>query len=85
MLEVGIDISDANPSLMTNDMVEQAHRIITMGCAVDAEACPTLLLRDVDDWGLPDPAGKDISEVRAIRDEVERRVTSLVESLKATD
>ena len=85
MREVGIDISREEPSLMENDMVELAQRVITMGCAVDAEACPALLVRDVEDWRLPDPADKDISEVRAIRDEVERRVVSLVESLKAVD
>ena len=84
MREVGIDIREAKPRLMTNDAVERAQQVITMGCAVDAETCPALLLRDVEDWGLPDPAGKDMPEVRAIRDEVDRRVADLVESLKAT-
>lgn len=82
MREAGIDLYGAKPRLMTNEAVERARQIITMGCAVDAQACPALLLRNVEDWGLPDPAGKDISEVRVIRDEVERRVASLVESLK---
>ena len=84
MREVSIDVYGAKPRLMTNETVERARQIITMGCDVDAEACPALLLHNVKDWGLPDPAGKNISEVRAIRDEVERRVASLVESLKAS-
>ena len=83
MSEVGIDIGSERPSLMTEAVVERARCVITMGCAVDAEACPALLVRDVEDWGLPDPTGKDISEVRAIRDEVERRVVGLVENLRA--
>lgn len=80
MREAGIDVNDVKPSLMTNEAVERARQVITMGCAVDAEACPALL-RDVEDWGLPDPAGKDIAQVRAIRDEVERRVAGLVRGL----
>ena len=83
MHEAGIEISDVKPRLMSNEAVERAQQVITMGCAVDAEACPALLLRDMKDWGLPDPAGKDIAEVRVIRDEVERKVAGLVERLRA--
>ena len=82
MREVGINISGAKPTLMTNDAVERARQVITMGCAVDASACPALLVRDVEDWGLSDPAGESIAEVIAIRDAMERRVTGLVMSLK---
>ena len=82
MREVGIDMSGDKPRIMTNGDVERAQRAITMGCSVDSGVCPALLLRDVADWGLPDPAGKDISEVRSIRDEVERRMADLVESLR---
>ena len=85
MREVGIDIRDAKPRLMTNDSVERARQVITMGCAVDAQTCPALLLQDVEDWGLPDPAGKDMPEVRAIRDEAERRVVDLIKSLQPAD
>jgi arsenate reductase len=85
MLESGIDIRETKPRLMTDDAVRRAQYVITMGCAVDAQACPALLLRDVEDWGLPDPAGKDMPEVRAIRDEVERRVADLVKSLQPAD
>ena len=67
MLESGIDIRETKPRLMTNDAVGKAQQVIMMGCAVDAQACPALLLRDVVDWGLPDPADKDMPEVRAIQ------------------
>lgn len=77
----GINISDAKPALMTNALVERANRVITMGCAVDAAECPALLLKTPLDWGLPDPAGKDAAEVRAIRDEIRRRVAALIDAL----
>ena len=63
-------------------MVERADRVITMGCAVEAAECPALLT-EPEDWGLPDPAGKDAAEVRAIRDEVKRRVEALIDALTA--
>lgn len=83
MRECGIDISDAKPALMTDALVERAKRVITMGCAVDAAECPALLLTMLEDWGLPDPAGKDAAEARAIRDEVKRRAAALIEALAA--
>ena len=81
--ERGIDITDAKPTLMTNAPVERANRVITMGCAVDAAECPALPLTAPEDWGLPDPAGKDAAEARAIRDEVRRRAAALIEALAA--
>ena len=50
---------------------------------MDAAECPALPLTDPEDWGLPDPAGKDAAEARAIRDEIKRRVASLIETLAA--
>lgn len=81
MMECGIDLSDARPRLLTNHMAEQAQQVITMGCAVDAEACPALLLQDVEDWGLPDPAAQNADTVRQIRDEIRRRVQDMIDSL----
>ena len=82
MREVGLDISAAKPRIMTNSDVEHAERVITMGCAVDADTCPALLLREVEDWGLPDPANETLPQVRGIRDEVERKVAALVDDLQ---
>ncbi|MCY3544107.1 MAG: hypothetical protein OXH22_08700 [Chloroflexi bacterium] len=82
MREVGLDISAVKPRIMTNADVEHAERVITMGCAVDADTCPALLLICVEDWGLPDPANEALPQVRFIRDEVERRVSALVDDLQ---
>lgn len=79
--ECGTDIADAKPALVTDAPVERAKRVITMGCAADAAECPALT--EPEDWGLPDPAGKDAAEARAIRDEAKRRVASLIDALAA--
>lgn len=83
MKEYGIDISHERPKLLTNDMAARARKVITMGCQVDAASCPAVFIRGIEDWGLPDPRGKNIDEVRAIRGEIERRVAALLDSLQA--
>lgn len=80
MREKGIDISAKKPKTMTPKMAEEADIIITMGCGVEG-ICPAPLLKNVKDWGLEDPKGKPIEEVRRIRDEVEKKVMELVASL----
>jgi arsenate reductase len=55
MNELGLDLSHEHPSLLTNDMAQRARRIITMGCAVDSNACPAVLLKGVEDWASPTP------------------------------
>jgi arsenate reductase (thioredoxin) len=79
MREVGIDVSAHRGRLLTDELVRSADRVITMGCAVDADACPAVLYANVEDWGLDDPKGKDPDTVRRIRDEIRRRVDELVE------
>ena len=81
MRERGLELSEARPKMITNEMVERAQRVITLGCAVEATACPAVYLKEVEDWGLPDPAGKSIEEVRTIRDAVAQRVERLIASL----
>ncbi|MGH2541653.1 MAG: aquaporin, partial [Ardenticatenaceae bacterium] len=81
MRECGIDLSEETPKLLDDETVDGSRRVITMGCQLDADACPALFLDDVEDWGLPDPAGKTFEEVRAIRDEIARRVERLIETL----
>ncbi|MBF8267034.1 MAG: protein tyrosine phosphatase [Dehalococcoidia bacterium] len=83
MREVGQDLTGEHPKMLTNDMVKEAQRVITMGCAVDAEACPALFLKDVEDWGLPDPKDGSLADVRAIRDTISQRVEELIASLKS--
>ena len=79
MQEQGIDVLQHRPRLLTQAMVDRADQVITMGCAID-EACPANFV-PADDWGLPDPEGKSIEEVRGIRDQVEARVRRLLTEL----
>ena len=83
MQEVGFDLRSERPKPLTDDMVEQAQRVITMGCAIDSEACPAIFLKDIEDWGLPDPKGQPIGEVRAIRDVIGSKVEGLLRELTA--
>ncbi len=76
MTEKGIDISASEPKLITQKMADRANRVVTMGCTID-QACPALLT-PTEDWGLDDPEGKTIEEVREIRDQIEARVRRLV-------
>ena len=78
MAEVGIDISDQSPKILTFDTVETSDVVITMGCG---DVCPTFPGVDYQDWALTDPAGKGVEAVRPIRDEIERRVRALLAQL----
>jgi arsenate reductase len=78
MQEVGIDLSGERPKLLTEAAVNQADVVITMGCG---DACPIFAGKRYLDWDLPDPSGKPLEEVRAIRDEIHARVKGLVEEL----
>ncbi len=84
MDEWGIDLSQNRPQLLTNDMAESARRVITMGCEVDEAACPALFLKDVEDWGLSDPAGNGLDETREIREEIYRKALNLLLELTET-
>jgi protein-tyrosine-phosphatase len=80
MKEIGIDVSGHSGRALTDEMVEKADRVITMGCAVDSAACPAILYANTEDWGLDDPKGKPLDEVRRIRDEIRARVDALTAS-----
>ncbi len=83
MKEVGIDISNNKPKLLTMDMVEKVERMITMGCGAEAEAvCPASFIK-TEDWELGDPKGKPLEQVRKIRDEIKERVIKLLEEIPA--
>ena len=87
MKEIGIDISNAKPKLITPEMVKEAYKIITMGC-INESSCPAFLIKDkskLKDWDIEDPRGKTIEEVRKARDEIKRRVEQLIEKLRAID
>ncbi len=78
MAEVGIDISDQRPKVLTGDAVESSDVVITMGCG---DVCPVFPGTRYLDWPLDDPAGKGVEAVRPIRDEIERRVRALLSEL----
>jgi arsenate reductase len=78
MGEVGVDISAERPKLLREEVVREAHVVITMGCG---DACPIFPGIRYEDWDLTDPAGRSLEEVRAIRDEIDRRVLTLLDEL----
>jgi protein-tyrosine-phosphatase len=78
MAEVGIDLGDVVPKKLEADTVEASDVVITMGCG---DACPVFPGVRYLDWELPDPAGRPIEDVRAIRDDIDRRVADLVADL----
>ena len=81
MKEVGFDISNNRPKLLTLEMIEGASRMITMGCGADADGiCPANIIES-EDWQLDDPKDKDIEKAREIRDEIKARVTSLINEI----
>jgi arsenate reductase (thioredoxin) len=79
MAEVGIDISDQRPKVLTTDAVEASDVVITMGCG---DACPIFPGKRYLDWQLEDPAGQGLASVRPIRDEIERRIRDLLAELR---
>ena len=79
MREVGIDISEQTPKLLTADAVQASDVVITMGCG---DSCPVFPGTRYLDWDLPDPAGKGIDAVRPIRDEIRSRVEALLTELQ---
>lgn len=78
MAEVGIDIADNKPKILTVEAVQASDVVITMGCG---DTCPYFPGKRYEDWVLEDPAGKSIDEVRKIRDEIKARVETLVSQL----
>ncbi len=78
MAEVGLDLSKEFPKPLTDNVVQAADVVITMGCG---DACPVYPGKRYLDWELTDPAGLPVEEVRPIRDEIDRRVRDLLDEL----
>jgi protein-tyrosine-phosphatase len=78
MREVGLDLTQEFPKPLTDEVVRAADVVITMGCG---DACPLYPGKRYLDWELDDPAGKPVEAVRPIRDEIDRRVRSLLAEL----
>lgn len=77
MAEAGLDLRRSTPQRLTVDLADGAALLITMGCG---DACPYIPGAELDDWPLADPHGRPLDEVRTIRDEIQRRVTALLQA-----
>jgi protein-tyrosine-phosphatase len=80
MSEDGLAMEGHHPKLLTGEMVARADKVISMGCGVDAGACPANFIL-AEDWALDDPAGQPIETVREIRGQVRARVERLLAAL----
>jgi arsenate reductase (thioredoxin) len=80
MRELGIELADREPQLLSSELAEQADVVVTMGCG---DECPYIPGRRYLDWDLEDPQGRPLDEVRATRDDIDRRVRELVKELDA--
>jgi len=78
MAEVGIDIANQQPKVLTTEAVQESDAVITMGCG---DVCPVFPGKRYEDWVLEDPAGQDINFVRKVRDDIKGRVEVLLSEL----
>jgi arsenate reductase len=83
MRAVGIDISGQIPREITFEEIQESDYVVTMGCSAD-DVCPAGWAGENRDWDLQDPDGKSAAEVGRIRDEIEQRVTDLVDEIEPT-
>ena len=81
MKEVGIDLTQQSPKLLSDNMINDSEKTINMGC-MDKESCPALFVNDILDWNIEDPKEKTIEQVRLIRDDIKSKVLQFIESLK---
>jgi len=78
MDEIGIDLSGRRPQPLTHELAERADVVVTMGCG---DACPYIPGKRYIDWDLPDPSSRPVDEVRALREDIDRRVRGLIRDL----
>jgi arsenate reductase len=78
MAELGVDLRGRAPRRLTDEAVREADVVVTMGCG---DACPVYPGKRYEDWQLDDPAGRELADVRRIRDEIDARVRRLVAEL----
>jgi protein-tyrosine-phosphatase len=78
LAEIGIDISNEIPKVLTTAAVKGSDVVITMGCG---DACPVFPGKRYLDWPLPDPAGQGVTAIRPIRDEIKKLVEELIPTL----
>ena len=81
MKEIGINLDDQQPKLLSNNMIKNSFKTINMGC-IDKESCPSLFINDVLDWNISDPKEKTLDEVQKIRDTTKTEVMNLINSFE---
>lgn len=81
MSEIGIDLSEQFPKLLSDSMIENSFKTINMGC-LDKESCPALFVGDILNWNISDPKEKSIDDVRKIRDEIKSEVLCLIDLIR---
>ena len=84
MKEIGIDMLNQKPKVLSDSMIANSSKTVNMGC-MDKESCPSLFVKDVLDWNISDPKEKSLDEVREIRDKIKSEVINLIKSLEETD
>ena len=84
MKEVGIDVMNQHPKLLSDFMIKNSSKTVNMGC-MNKESCPSLFVKDVLDWNISDPKEKSLDEVRIIRDTIKSEVMNLIKILEATN
>ena len=80
MKEIGIDMINQHPKLLSDSMIDNSFKIVNMGC-MDKESCPSLFVKDVIDWNISDPKEESLDNVREIRDKIRFEVMNLIQSL----
>ena len=80
MKEIGIDMINQQPKLLSSYMIDSSFKTVNMGC-MDKESCPSLFVKDVIDWNISDPKDKSLDDVRIIRDKIKFEVIHLLKSL----
>ena len=75
MREIGIEVGNEQPKLLTNELARRADLVVTMGCG---EQCPFVPGAEVHDWELLDPKDQPVEKVREVRDDIRRRVVALL-------
>ena len=82
MAEIGIDLENQKPQLLLSSMIENSNKTVNMGC-IDKESCPSLFVKDVDEWNIEDPKGKSTEDVRKIREQIKNDVLDLLNSIES--
>ena len=80
MKEIGIDMNNQNPKMLSESMISNSFKTVNMGC-MDKESCPALFVKDVINWNIPDPKEKTIEQIREIRDQIKTEVLNLIATM----